>query len=104
MLLDSTGELVSKYNVKRVPRLFVVEDGAIEYAQDVLLRGLRKDLKEAIEEALTDEKTTRGPQRPETAQTAPERRDDQREPRTDSGVVVAAATVLVTIVAVSHLF
>ena len=56
MLLDSTGELVSKYNVKRVPRLFVIEDGKIEYAQDVYYEGYDKDLKAAIEESLTDEK------------------------------------------------
>jgi len=45
MLLDSTGELVSKYNVKRVPRLFVIKDGTIEYAQDVYYDGYDKDLK-----------------------------------------------------------
>jgi thiol-disulfide isomerase/thioredoxin len=56
MLLDSTGELVYKYNVKRVPRLFVIEDGKIEYAQDVYYEGYDKDLKVAIEESLTDEK------------------------------------------------
>jgi hypothetical protein len=55
MLLDSTGELVSKYNVKRVPRLFVIEDGTIEYAQDVYYEGYDKDLKVAIEESITDE-------------------------------------------------
>ena len=56
MLLDSTGELVSKYNVKRVPRLFVIEDGTIEYAQDVYYEGYDKDLKIAIEESLEEEK------------------------------------------------
>ena len=56
MLLDSTGELVSKYNVKRVPRLFVVENGTIEYAQDYYYEGYDKDLEQAVEQALTDEK------------------------------------------------
>jgi thiol-disulfide isomerase/thioredoxin len=56
MLLDSTGELVSKYNVKRVPRLFLIEDGTITYAQDVYYEGYEKALKEAVEDALTDEK------------------------------------------------
>jgi peroxiredoxin len=56
MLLDSTGELVSKYNVKRVPRLFVIENGTIEYAQDVYYESYEKDLKVAVEEALADEK------------------------------------------------
>jgi thiol-disulfide isomerase/thioredoxin len=56
MLLDSTGELVSKYNVKRVPRLFVVENGTIKYAQDYYYEGYEKSLEDAVEEALTDEK------------------------------------------------
>jgi hypothetical protein len=55
MLLDSTGELVSKYNVKRVPRLFVVEDGTIGYAQDYYYEGYENTLREAIDEALASE-------------------------------------------------
>jgi len=55
MLLDSTGELVSKYNVKRVPRLFVVEDGTIRYAQDYYYEGYEKTLENAIDEALAKE-------------------------------------------------
>jgi hypothetical protein len=55
MLLDSTGELVSKYNVKRVPRLFVVEDGTIGYAQDYYYEGYENTLREAIDEALANE-------------------------------------------------
>lgn len=55
MLLDSTGELVSKYNVKRVPRLFVVKNGTIEYAQDYYYEGYEKSLKEAIEEATAED-------------------------------------------------
>jgi hypothetical protein len=58
MLLDSTGELVSKYNVKRVPRLFVVKNGTIEYAQDYYYEGYEKSLRAAIEEA-----TAREPQK-----------------------------------------
>ena len=56
MVLDSTGELVSKYNVKRVPRLFVVENGTIEYAQDYYYEGYEKVLEEAIVAALTNDK------------------------------------------------
>lgn len=52
MLQDSTGELVSKYNVKRVPRLFVVKDGTIEYALDFYYDGYEKGLREELEEAL----------------------------------------------------
>jgi thiol-disulfide isomerase/thioredoxin len=56
ILLDSTGELVSKYNVKRVPRLFVVENGTVVYAQDYYYEGYEKGLREAVEEALAKEK------------------------------------------------
>jgi hypothetical protein len=34
----------------------VIEDGTIEYAQDVYYEGYDKDLKVAIEESLSDEK------------------------------------------------
>jgi thiol-disulfide isomerase/thioredoxin len=56
MLLDSTGELVSKYNVKRVPRLFVVENGTVVYAQDYYYEGYEKSLKQAVKAALAKEK------------------------------------------------
>ncbi|HEX2741053.1 MAG TPA: redoxin domain-containing protein [Rubrobacter sp.] len=52
MLLDSTGELVSKYNVKRVPRLFVVEDGTVEYTLDYYYDGYEKGISEALDETL----------------------------------------------------
>jgi peroxiredoxin len=55
MLLDSTGELVSKYNVKRVPRLFVVKDGTVEYALDYYYDGYEKGIKEALDETLAKE-------------------------------------------------
>lgn len=56
MLLDSTGELVSKYNVKRVPRLFVIKNGKVEYAQDSYYDdGYKKSLKVAIEAAIAKE-------------------------------------------------
>jgi thiol-disulfide isomerase/thioredoxin len=55
MLLDSTGELVSRYNVKRVPRLFVIEDGTVVYALDYYYEGYEKSLREAIDEALSKE-------------------------------------------------
>lgn len=52
MLQDSTGELVSKYNVKRVPRLFVVKDGTIEYALDFYYDGYENGLRKALDETL----------------------------------------------------
>ncbi len=56
ILLDSTAKLVSKYNVKRVPRLFVVENGTVVYAQDYYYEGYEKELREAVEQALAKEK------------------------------------------------
>jgi peroxiredoxin len=55
MLLDSTGELVSKYNVKRVPRLFVIKNGKVEYAQDYYYDNYETDLRAAIEAATAKE-------------------------------------------------
>jgi thiol-disulfide isomerase/thioredoxin len=55
MLQDSTGQLVSKYNVKRVPRLFVVKNGTIEYALDYYYDGYEKGLRAALDEALAKE-------------------------------------------------
>ncbi|MDQ4128712.1 MAG: peroxiredoxin family protein [Actinomycetota bacterium] len=52
MLQDPTGQLVSKYNVKRVPRLFVVRDGKVEFALDYYYEGYEKELREKLEEAL----------------------------------------------------
>ncbi len=54
MLQDSTGSLVSKYNVKRVPRLFLVHNGEIEYAQDYYYEGYEKELREALEKTLAE--------------------------------------------------
>ena len=56
MLLDSTGELVSKYNVKRVPRLFVIKNGTVADAQDIYYESYKKSLRQAIDETLAKEK------------------------------------------------
>ena len=61
MLLDSTGALVSKYNVKRVPRLFVVEDGKVEYALDYYYEGYEKGVGKVLDAVLA-EKHERGRQ------------------------------------------
>jgi len=55
MLLDSTGELVSIYNVKRVPRLFVIKNGKVDYAQDYYYDGYEKSLRATIEAATAKE-------------------------------------------------
>ena len=59
MLQDGTGKLTSPgmYNVKRVPRLFLVEDGTIELVQNNYYEGYEKDLEEALDGALADEKS-----------------------------------------------
>ena len=56
MLQDGTGTLTSPgmYNVKRVPRLFLVKDGHIELVQNGYYEGYDKDLEEALKSALAD--------------------------------------------------
>ena len=54
MLQDSTGRLTSLYNVKHVPRLFLIEDGSIEFVQDGYYEGIEKDLEEALKSALDE--------------------------------------------------
>ncbi|MEJ7842003.1 MAG: hypothetical protein WKF95_09555 [Rubrobacter sp.] len=51
-LYDLTGRLASHYNVKRVPRLFVVRDGVISWVMDEYYLGYEKDLKQEIDDAL----------------------------------------------------
>lgn len=51
-LYDTTGRLASRYNVKRVPRLFVVRDGVISWVLDVYYPGYEEELKQEIDEAL----------------------------------------------------
>jgi thiol-disulfide isomerase/thioredoxin len=54
ILRDPTGRLVSKYNVKRVPRLFVVQNGEIEFALDYYYPGYEKELGKQLEEVLAE--------------------------------------------------
>jgi len=54
VLRDPTGRLVSKYNVKRVPRLFVVRDGTIEFALDYYYDGYENELRRQLEEVLAE--------------------------------------------------
>ena len=53
-LYDPTGRLASRYNVKRVPRLFVVRDGVISWVLDEYYLGYEEDLERKVEEALTE--------------------------------------------------
>jgi thiol-disulfide isomerase/thioredoxin len=52
-LHDPTGRLASRYNVKRVPRLFVVSDGVVSWAVDEYYEGYERDLGQKIKEAVT---------------------------------------------------
>lgn len=60
-LYDPTGSLASRYNVKRVPRLFIVRDGVISWVLDEYYLGYEKHLKQEIDEALT-QKDRKAPQ------------------------------------------
>jgi thiol-disulfide isomerase/thioredoxin len=55
MLQDATGKLTSIYNVKRVPRLFLVKDGNIELVLNDYYEGYEEDLEEALKGALANE-------------------------------------------------
>ena len=52
-LHDPKGRLASRYNVKRVPRLFVVRDGVVSWTLDEYYEGYEKDLAQQIEAATT---------------------------------------------------
>ena len=60
-LYDATGRLASRYNVKRVPRLFVVRDGTISWVMDEYYAGYEKHLKQELDDALA-EKSKEDPQ------------------------------------------
>jgi AhpC/TSA family len=55
-LYDPTGRLASRYNVKRVPRLFVVRNGVISWVLDEYYPGYERDLKQKVDEALAQRK------------------------------------------------
>jgi hypothetical protein len=56
MLQDGTGKLTSPgmYNVTRVPRLFLIQDGEIKLVQSGYYEGYDKDLEESLQSALAD--------------------------------------------------
>ena len=57
VLQDSSGKLASMYNVKRVPRLFLVRDGKVTLVQNTYLdQDNLKLLKKGIEKALDKKK------------------------------------------------
>ncbi len=54
MLQDATGKLTSLYNVKRVPRLFLIKDGYIELVQNDYYEEYKGELEKALKRALEE--------------------------------------------------
>ena len=55
MLRDTNGKLTSRYNVKRVPRLFLIKDGNVELVLNGYYDGSEEDLKDALKKAVENE-------------------------------------------------
>jgi len=53
VLQDGTGELTAKYNVKRVPRLFLIDDGTIELVQNGYYQENEQHLREELDRVLS---------------------------------------------------
>ena len=54
VLLDGQGELTSLYNVTKVPRSFLIEDGEIKLVQDGFIPGNEEKLKEELTRVLEE--------------------------------------------------
>ena len=52
MLRDTNGKLTSRYNVKRVPRLFLIKNGTVELVLNGYYDGSEEDLKDALKQAV----------------------------------------------------
>lgn len=55
VLQDGSGELTAMYNVKRVPRLFLINDGIIEMVQNGYYPQNEERLQEELDRVLSDE-------------------------------------------------
>lgn len=55
VLQDSRGRLAAMYNVKRVPRLFLVQDGEIRLVQNNFHEENEKQLEDELKETLAEE-------------------------------------------------
>lgn len=60
LLQDIPGKLTSLYNVKRVPRLFLIHDGRIILVQNGYYEDNEKLLKEALRELLAEKRENSG--------------------------------------------
>ena len=54
VLLDGKGELASLYNVTKVPRSFLIEDGEIKLVQDGFVPGNEKQMEEELTRVLEE--------------------------------------------------
>ena len=54
MLRDTNGKLTSRYNVKRVPRLFLIKNGTVELVLNGYYDGSEEDLKDALKDAVAN--------------------------------------------------
>jgi thiol-disulfide isomerase/thioredoxin len=54
MLRDSNGKLTSRYNVKRVPRLFLIKGGEVQLVWNGYYEGIEDDLEEALQDSLSN--------------------------------------------------
>jgi thiol-disulfide isomerase/thioredoxin len=52
LLRDTNGKLTSRYNVKRVPRLFLIKNGDVEMVLNGYYDGSEEDLKDALQQAV----------------------------------------------------
>jgi hypothetical protein len=55
VLQDNTGELTAMYNVKRVPRLFLINNGTIEMVQNGYYPENEERLREELDQVLSSE-------------------------------------------------
>ena len=54
LLRDTNGKLTSRYNVKRVPRLFLIKNGDVELVLNGYYDGSEEELKKKLQEVLPD--------------------------------------------------
>jgi hypothetical protein len=52
VIQDGAGELTSLYNVKRVPRIFLVKDGEVHLSQDGFSERQERDMRRELEDTL----------------------------------------------------
>ena len=52
LLRDTSGKLTSRYNVKRVPRLFLIKNGDVEMVLNSYYEGSEQDLRDALQNAV----------------------------------------------------